>query len=61
MINQKVAQPSILSCDGLLHYKFIVQFAGERILKIGEHVADCVTRPICLALLSSKMQKSPDK
>jgi len=24
-----------LSCDGLLHYKFIVQFAGERIIKIG--------------------------
>jgi len=20
-----------LSCDGLLHYKFIIQFAGERI------------------------------
>jgi len=22
-----------LSCDGLLHYKYIIQFAGERILK----------------------------
>jgi len=28
-----------LSCDGLLHYKFIIQFAGERISKIGEHLA----------------------
>jgi len=28
-----------LSCDGLLHYKFITQFAGERIFKIGEHLA----------------------
>ena len=28
-----------LSCDGLLHYKFIIQFAGERIFKIGEHLA----------------------
>jgi len=28
-----------LSCDGLLHYKFIIQFAAERIFKIGEHLA----------------------
>jgi len=28
-----------LSCDGLLHYKFIIQFGGERIFKIGEHLA----------------------
>ena len=28
-----------LSCDGLLHCKFITQFAGERIFKIGEHLA----------------------
>jgi len=26
-----------LSCGGLLHYKFTIQFAGERIYKIGEH------------------------
>jgi len=35
VINDK-SQGSIakhLSCDGLLHYKFIIQFAGERILK----------------------------
>jgi len=25
-----------LSCDELLHYKFIIQFAGEKIFKIGE-------------------------
>jgi len=24
-----------LSCDGLLHYRFIIQFAGERIFKMG--------------------------
>jgi len=28
-----------LSCDGLLHHKFIIQFAGERIFKISEHLA----------------------
>jgi len=28
-----------LNCDGLLHCKFINQFAGERIFKIGEHLA----------------------
>jgi len=24
-----------LNCDGLLHYRFIIQFAGERIFKMG--------------------------
>ena len=28
-----------LSCDELFHYKFIIQFGGERILEIGEHLA----------------------
>jgi len=28
-----------LSYDGLLYYKYIVQFAGDRIFKIGEHLA----------------------
>ena len=28
-----------LSCDGLRRYKFIIQFAGERIFKISEHLA----------------------
>ena len=28
-----------LSCAGLRHYKFIFQFAGKRIFKIGEHLA----------------------
>jgi len=28
-----------LNCDGLLHYKFITHFAGERTFKIGEHLA----------------------
>jgi len=29
-----------LSYDGLLHYKFIVQLAGEKLFKFGEHVAN---------------------
>jgi len=28
-----------LSYDGLLHYKFIIHCADERIFKIGEHLA----------------------
>jgi len=28
-----------LSYDGLLHYKYIIQFAGARIFSIGEHLA----------------------
>jgi len=39
MINHKIAQPSILSYDGLLHYKFVSHCAGERIFKISEHLA----------------------
>ena len=65
-INDK-SQGSIakhLSYGGLLYYKYITQFAGERIFKISEHLAklqavsliDRVIRPIRLGLLSSKMQ-----
>ena len=28
-----------LRCDELLHYTFIIQSAGKRIVKIGEHFA----------------------
>jgi len=37
MTNGKVAKH--LSCDGLFDYKFITQFAGERSIRIGEHLA----------------------
>jgi len=41
VINDKSQGSTVkhLSCDGLLDYKFIIQFAGERIFKIGEHLA----------------------
>ena len=55
-------------CDELLYYTFIIHSAGERIFLIAEHLAKLraksltvVMYPIRLALLSSKMQISPDK
>jgi len=56
-----------LRCDELLYYTFIIHSTGERIFKIGEHLAKLqvksltVKHPTRLALLSSKMQISPDK
>ena len=56
-----------LWCDKLLYYTFIIHSAGKRIFKIGEHLAKLwaksltVIYPIRLALLSSKMQISPDR
>ena len=56
-----------LRSDELLYYTFIIHSAGERIFKIGEHLAKlwakslAVIYPIRHALLSSKMQISPDK
>jgi len=70
LINDK-SQSSIakhLSCDGLLHYIYIVESVGEKIFKIRKHLAklqakmvDCVIHPIRLRRLSSKMQNLPDK
>jgi len=54
-------------CDESLYYTFIIHSAGERIFKIGEHLAKLraksltIIYPIRLALLSSKMQISPNK
>ena len=56
-----------LRCDELLYNTFITYSAGERIFNIGEHLAKLraklltVSYHIRLALLSSKMQISPDK
>jgi len=53
--------------DEFRYYTFIIHSAGERIFKIGEHLAKLraksltVIYPIRLALLSSKMQILPDK
>ena len=56
-----------LRCDEKLYYIFIIHSADKRIFNIGEHSAKLraksltVMYPIRLALLSSKMQISPDK
>jgi len=57
-----------LSYDGLLQYKFVNHCAGERILKIREHLAKLQAEwlivsyaPFALRLLSLKMQNSLDK
>jgi len=46
VINHKSqdSTPKHLSCDALLHYKFITLFAGERVFKIGEHLAKLHTK-----------------
>jgi len=49
-----------LKCDELLYYTFITHSAGERIFKIGEHLAKLQAKWL-IALLSSKMQISPNK
>jgi len=59
-----------LRCDDLYIYHiyiFIIHSAGERICKIGEHLAKLLAKsltviyPIRLAFVSSQMQISPDK
>ena len=56
-----------LRCNELLYYTFIIHSDGERIFKIGEHLAKLLAKSLTmsylirLALLSSKMQISPDK
>jgi len=70
MINRE-SQGSIakhLRSDELLYYTFIIQSAGERTFKIVGHLAKSqakwsigFTRPIRLALLSSKMLIAPDR
>jgi len=49
----------------LLYYKFIIQFAGERIFEIGEHLAKLRTKRLIVSRVpcafSSKKQNSPGK
>jgi len=54
-----------LSCDGLRHYKVMTKFTSENIFfkSAGEvtcKMVDHVIRRIRLALLSSRLQNSPD-
>ena len=43
-----------LSCDGLLHYKFITQFGGERNFKIGEHLAKLQAKSLIVLIFVLK-------
>jgi len=36
-----------LRCDGILHYTFIAESDGERILKVGQHLAKLWARVGC--------------
>jgi len=63
----QVSMAKNLRCDELFYCTFIVHSAGEKKIKIGEHLVKLMPKsltviyPIRLALLSSKMQISPDK
>jgi len=47
-----------LSYDELLHYKFIIQFAGERLVKIGDHLEKLRARVLCLVFLPHGAERS---
>ena len=53
----------LLSYDGLLHYKFIVQFAGERICKNYGHVdftaSNSITVPLTPKNIEHKQEVIP--
>jgi len=38
-----------LRCDELLYYTFIIHSAGERIFKIGEHLAKLLTKSLIVS------------
>ena len=67
MINHEVFKEHLRS-DELLHYTFIIQSAGERIFKIGEHMVKLQAKwlivscdPFALHFRLPKMLISPDK
>ena len=61
MINDKSRRSitKLLSFDTLLHYKFIVQFACERISKIGENLAKLQASRSQRRLDTSRRRASP--
>jgi len=68
-INDEGSIAKNFRCDESLYYTFITHFAGERIFKIGEHLAKLRAKSLTVsytpfalhAFLSSKMLISPDK
>jgi len=50
-----------LRCDRLLHYKFIVQFGGRRIFKIGEHLAKLQAKRLIVTYAPFALDFCPQK
>jgi len=63
VINDKSQGSTVkyLSCDGLLHYKFIIQFAGERIFKIGEHLAKLQAKWLIVSYTQFALDFCPER
>ena len=50
-----------LRCGELLYYTFIIHSAGERIFKIGEHLAKLQAKWLTVSYTPLALQISPDK
>jgi len=50
-----------LRCDELLYCTFIIHSAGERIFKIGEHLAKLQAKWLTVSYTPLALQISPDK
>ena len=50
-----------LSCDELLFYTFIIHSAGERIFKIGEHLAKLWTKSLTVPYTTFAMHFCPQR
>ena len=50
-----------LRCDELLYYTFIIHSAGERIFKIGEHLAKLRAKSLAVSYTPFAMHFSPQR
>jgi len=50
-----------LTCDGLLHYKYVSQFAGERTFKIGEHLAKLQAKRLTVSCAPFALDVCPQR
>ena len=50
-----------LSCDGLLHYECIIQFARERIFKISEHLAKLQAKRLIMSYAPFALDFCPQR
>jgi len=63
VINEKSQDSTTkhLSCDGLLHYKFITQFARGGIFKIGEHLAKLQVKRLIVSCVPFSLDFCPQR